>query len=102
LKRDPLFLGSKGNQYNEGDLMPVFEVVPFEGGLLVGARRNADGGRYYWRITPWIAPFYTLIPPRGGNPVNGHAWVPIDDENCWAWSISYHPRRPLARAERAA
>jgi hypothetical protein len=70
--------------------------------LLIGARRNADNGKYYWRITPWIAPFYTLIPPRGGHPVSGHAWVPIDDESCWAWSVSYHPRRELTLAETSA
>jgi len=102
LKRDPLFVGAKGNVYNERDRMPVFEVAPFEGGLLIGARRNADDGRYYWRITPWIAPFFTLIPPRGGHPVSGHAWVPIDDGNCWAWSMSYHPRRELTPEETAA
>src|SRR5918993_4392305 len=39
LRRDPLFIGSKGNEYNEGDKMPVFDVVDFEGGLLIGARR---------------------------------------------------------------
>ena len=42
LKRDPLFVGSKGNEYNERDRMPQFDVVDFEGGLLIGARRNAD------------------------------------------------------------
>ena len=99
LKRDPLFHGSKGNAYNERDLNPVFEVSEFEGGLLIGARRNADAGRYYWRITPWIVPSFTLIPPRGGNPLSGHAWVPIDDEHCWAWSVSYHPRRALTERE---
>jgi len=102
LKRDPLFAGTKGNAYNERDLMPVFEVQEFEGGLLIGARRNADEGRYYWRITPWIAPSFTLIPPRGGHPLGGHAWVPIDDERCWAWSINYHPRRALTGGEVAA
>jgi nitrite reductase/ring-hydroxylating ferredoxin subunit len=102
LKRDPLFVGSKGNLYNERDRMPNFVVVPFEGGLLIGARRRADGDRYYWRITPWVAPCFTLIPPRSGHPINAHAWVPIDDTRCWAWSISYHPRRELTRDELAA
>jgi phthalate 4,5-dioxygenase len=102
LRNDPLFAGSKGNRYNENDLAPVFEIAEFDGGLLIGARRKADNDHYYWRITPWLTPFYTLIPPRGGNPVSGHAWVPIDDEHCWAWSISYHPRRPLTPRERAA
>jgi phenylpropionate dioxygenase-like ring-hydroxylating dioxygenase large terminal subunit len=56
LKSDPLFVGSKGNVYNERDRMPQFDVVEFEGGLLIGARRNAENNRYYWRITPWILP----------------------------------------------
>ena len=25
-------------------------------------------------------PWHTLIPPRAGHPIGGHAWVPIDDE----------------------
>ena len=99
LKRDPLFVGSKGNEYNEGDKMPQFDVVDFEGGLLIGARRNAENDRYYWRITPWIMPWHTIIPPRAGHPLGAHAWVPIDDENCWAWSINYHPKRALTEAE---
>ncbi len=99
LKKDPLFKGSKGNEYNERDLMPFFDVTEFEGGLLIGARRNADAGRYYWRITPWIMPWYTIIPPRAGHPLGAHAWVPIDDENCWAWSINYHPARALSASE---
>ncbi len=99
LRTDPLFKGAKGNRYNEADKMPHFEVVEFEGGLLIGARRNADQDRYYWRITPWIMPWYTIIPPRGGHPLGAHAWVPIDDENCWAWSINYHPARALTDSE---
>jgi nitrite reductase/ring-hydroxylating ferredoxin subunit len=102
LRTDPLFVGSKGNLYNQRDYMPFFEVVEFEGGLLIGARRRAGDDQYYWRITPWIAPFYTLIAPRGEHPIGGHAWVPIDDEHCWAWSISYHPHRALTREEVAA
>jgi hypothetical protein len=99
LKSDPLFVGSKGNLYNEHDRMPEFDVVDFPGGLLIGARRNAEGGRYYWRITPWIMPLHTIIPPRAGHPLGAHVWVPIDDENCWAWSINYHPNRALSSKE---
>jgi len=102
LKRDPLFAGSRGNEYNLHDLKPVFEVEPFAGGLLIGARRNAAEGRYYWRITPWIMPWHTIIAPRAGHPLGAHVWVPIDDARCWAWSINYHPRRALTEAERSA
>jgi phthalate 4,5-dioxygenase len=99
LKRDPLFAGSKGNDYNLQDAMPEFDVVEFPGGLLIGARRNAEAGRYYWRITPWIMPAHTIIPPRAGHPLGAHVWVPIDDKTCWAWSINYHPGRNLKAEE---
>ncbi len=103
LNRDPLFKeGSRANAYNLGDRMPHFEVVGYDGGLLIGARRKADNDRWYWRITPFIMPWNTLIPPRAGHPIGGHAWVPIDDESCWAWSINYHPKRALTSSERKA
>jgi phthalate 4,5-dioxygenase oxygenase subunit len=99
LNSDPLFKGAKGNQYNLNDARPVFEVVESPGGLYIGARRNAEAGRYYWRITPWVMPAFTMIPPRGGHPVHGHFWVPIDDHNCWTWSFDYHPLRALTETE---
>jgi phthalate 4,5-dioxygenase len=102
LVSDPLFKGARGNKYNQGDMRPFFEVVEADGGLFIGARRNAEDGKYYWRITPWVMPSFTMVPPRGDHPVHGHFWVPIDDENCWAWSFDYHPVRALSRDERKA
>ena len=99
LKSDPLIRGAKGNDYNMADLRPRFEVVDTEGGLFIGVRRNAEPGKLYWRVTPWIMPSFTLVPPRGDHPVHGHFWVPIDDEHCWAWSFDYHPTRALAQKE---
>ncbi len=95
INSDPLFKGAKGNQYNLSDTKPVFEVVESPGGLYIGARRNAEEGNYYWRITQWVMPSFTMIPPRGGHTVHGHFWIPIDDENCWAWSYDYHPTRAI-------
>jgi phthalate 4,5-dioxygenase oxygenase subunit len=99
LKNDPLFKGSKGNEYNLNDMRPFFEVVDTEGGLFVGVRRNAEEGSYYWRITPWVMPAFTLVPPRGDHPVHGHFWVPIDDENCWVFTFDYLPTRALTADE---
>ena len=99
LGSDPLFKGAKGNQYNLADMQPHFEVVEQPGGLFIGARRNAEDGNYYWRITPWVMPCFTMIPPRGDHPIHGHFWVPIDDENCWAWSYDFHPVRALTKTE---
>src|SRR5262245_14530958 len=99
LAHDPLFKGAKGNQYNLGDARPVFEVVESPGGLYIGARRNAENGHYYWRITQWVMPSFTMIAPRGNHSVHGHFWIPIDDENTWTWSFDYHPMRRLTDAE---
>lgn len=102
LAADPLFRGAKGNQYNQKDRKPVFEVVDAPGGLFIGARRNAENDQYYWRITPWVMPSFTMVPPRGDHPVHGHFWIPIDDHNTWAWSFDYHPTRALTQEEREA
>ncbi|MBO0771192.1 MAG: aromatic ring-hydroxylating dioxygenase subunit alpha [Actinobacteria bacterium] len=99
LQSDPLFRGARGNKYNLADRKPFFEVVDSDGGLFIGVRRNAEDGKYYWRITPWVMPAFTMIPPRGDHPVHGHFWIPIDDENCWVYSYDYHAVRPLTEAE---
>ncbi|HQT63511.1 MAG: (2Fe-2S)-binding protein [Acidocella sp. 20-57-95] len=99
LNSDPLFKGARGNQYNLNDSQPFFEVVDAPAGLYIGARRRAENESYYWRITPWVMPCFTMVPPRGDHPIHGHFWIPIDDENCWAWSFDYHPTRKLSEYE---
>ena len=101
MQTDVLHKGTKGAHYQK-DARPKFEVAESPGGLLIGARRSAEAGNYYWRITQWIMPWYTMIPPYGDHALHGHAWVPIDDGNCWAWSMSHHPTRPLNELEWAA
>jgi phenylpropionate dioxygenase-like ring-hydroxylating dioxygenase large terminal subunit len=98
LDHDPLHKNTKGAIFQR-DRMPKFEVMESDGGLLIGARRNAEPGHYYWRVTQWIMPWYTMIPPYGDNALNGHAFVPIDDENLTTWSFTYHPAKPLSEAE---
>jgi len=102
LETDPLFKGAGGNKYNLGDMKPVFEVSDTEGGLLIGARRNAEDNQYYWRITPWIMPSFTMVPPRGDHPVHGHFWIPINDNSCWTWSFDYKSQRDFTAIELAA
>jgi nitrite reductase/ring-hydroxylating ferredoxin subunit len=92
---------SQGQEYVRRDRHPRFEVQDVDYGLLIAARRTVDEANYYWRITPWLMPWYTIIPPFGENPIGGHAWVPADDERCWAWSFDWHPARPLSETELA-
>ncbi len=64
-------------------------------------RRNGEADSFYWRITQWLFPWFTLIPPFGDHALGGHVWVPIDDHHCWAWSINWRHDQPLHADERA-
>jgi len=91
--------GTPGNRYHASDRHPVFEVSDAGHGLVIAARRHAEPGTYYWRVTQFLLPCYTMIPPVGNfaessqEPYDGHAWVPIDDETTWTWSFSASPAR---------
>jgi hypothetical protein len=78
-----------------------FEVIKTAGGMVIGVRRPATGRQLYWRITQWVMPYHTMIPPYGDNALNGHAFVPIDDEHCMVWCFTHHPARPLSADELA-
>ncbi|MDE3078002.1 MAG: aromatic ring-hydroxylating dioxygenase subunit alpha, partial [Chloroflexota bacterium] len=79
-----------------------FECVETPCGMLVAARRNADEANYYWRITQFLMPSYTMIPPYGMGSIGGHVWVPMDDHTTMAWSVNWHPLHPYTEAEREA
>jgi phthalate 4,5-dioxygenase oxygenase subunit len=98
LDTDPLHKNTEGAKFAKS-IKTKFECLESAGGLVVGARREADQGRYYWRVSQWLMPWYTLIPPYAGHALNGHAWVPMDDENCIAWTFTFHPVRPISEEE---
>jgi len=64
-------------------------------GLTIGARGTISNENYYWRFNQFLMPFYTM-PPRDPG---GHAFVPIDDENCWVWTFRVTTNRPLTADE---
>ena len=91
----------EGNMYRARDSQPRFEVSDTDYGVLIGASREADAEHYYWRITQFLLPFYTMIPPQGVNPsIGGHAWVPMDDETTATWTIGWHPTDPIDATSR--
>lgn len=101
---DPMHKGSKAVEYIKADGNVIFDIQKTPFGLTLFGRRNGDVQNnevqsYYWRITQFIFPWFTLIPPFGDHSLGGHVWVPIDDENCWAWSINYRPDEPLSDQE---
>jgi len=97
---DPLHQGTKANDYIKADGNVVFEIERNDFGLTMFGRRKGEPDSYYWRVTQWLFPWYNLIPPFGDHALGGHVWVPIDDHNCWAWSINFQPHRPLSAEER--
>lgn len=82
--------------YLAKDTAPRFFVRPTDYGMCIGARRVASEDEYYWRITQFLAPFYTMIARRDADgPIAGHAWVPIDDYNTWTFTMYWNPDQPL-------
>jgi phenylpropionate dioxygenase-like ring-hydroxylating dioxygenase large terminal subunit len=91
---DPFHKNTGGSRMVKA-VKTTFDILDSSGGMIIGARRDAEPGKYYWRITQFIMPWYTLIPPYANNALNGHAWVPMDDETCVAWTMTYHPTAPI-------
>ncbi len=98
---DPLHMGTKANDYIKKDGNVTFEIEKHGGGLTLFGKRNGEPDSNYWRVTQWIFPWYNLIPPFGDHALGGHMWIPIDDHHCWAWSVNFHPYKPLSETERA-
>jgi len=87
--------------YASQDKHPVFETLDTNAGVIIGARRNAEEDSYYWRITQFLMPFYSMIPgsldPIGN--VGGHCWIPLDDEHTMTWSITCNHSHPITQEE---
>lgn len=81
------------------DTAPRFFVRDTDYGFMVGARRNASESEYYWRVTQYLFPFYTMIARWDGEAVVGHAWTPIDDYNTWTFTMTWHPERDFQAGE---
>jgi len=87
--------------YMARDRAPRFFVLPTPYGMLIGARRDAELATYYWRITQFLMPTYTMIPVPVGMPVTFTAATPIDDAHMLGFTVTWHPDRPLSLSERA-
>ncbi|MGH9326522.1 MAG: Rieske 2Fe-2S domain-containing protein [Terriglobia bacterium] len=84
-------------KYHLLDKAPRFTVKETDYGLMIVNRRNAEEDTYYWRVTPFLLPSYTIIPSQKGISLSGHCWVPRDDETCWVWTFTWNPNGPLTQ-----
>ena len=78
------------------DRSPVFQVKETGYGLLIGARREAGPSQYYWRMTQFLMPSYTMIPSDPGSPISFTAAVPVDDTSMVGFTVTWRPDRPLS------
>ena len=85
---------------------PTLEVdVTDYGYRYFGIRKMPEGGTYA-RGYHFVMPF-TQLRPSGGNPmVDGHFWVPMDDDNVmvynWRYTYGDEPLTPEESTERGA
>ena len=89
--------------YSARDKAPRLTVNKTAYGFVYAAQRNGEEDSNYWRITPFMLPFFTVIPgaldSEPDKTYSGHGWVPMDDENCWMVTYSWNPNRPLRENE---
>jgi len=78
------------------DKAPRLMVMENEIGFAYGGRRTARDSQYYWRVTQFMLPMYTLIPGPGW-PRACVGVVPIDDHHCLRFQVSYNPEAPIER-----
>jgi phthalate 4,5-dioxygenase len=76
------------------DGAPLMKLQETDYGFVYGARRNSSTGDYYWRVTQWMMPMFSMI-PNDRFPRTGRAWVPIDDYNTTIFTYGYMVGEPF-------
>ena len=80
------------------DKQPLLDVQDTDVGVMYGARREAEDGKFYWRVTQFLLPFYTSVPGFGGKN-RDKVWVPLDDEHTMVWETNWSSTRDLSEEE---
>ncbi len=76
---------------------PVYELQHKPYGFRYAAIRALADGKSYVRANSFLLPWYGVISPVSSEIKGGNFFfsVPIDDEHCWYWHITYQVDRPL-------
>jgi nitrite reductase/ring-hydroxylating ferredoxin subunit len=92
-------VGPDGMQpYNaNADRQPIFEVLETDFGVAIAARRDAGADQFYWRITPFMLPCYTIVPRARDANYIWTAAVPIDDLTMFGMTVVWSPDKPVGR-----
>jgi hypothetical protein len=78
---------------------PRLEVLDTDYGYMYASIRHLPKEQQnFVRIYHFVMPFYALraggAPDTVGN-IDGHIWVPMDDENCMVWNFHCEKEKPL-------
>jgi phenylpropionate dioxygenase-like ring-hydroxylating dioxygenase large terminal subunit len=85
---------SRGATY-ASDGRPLLFIRDTDYGFYYAARRDYQG-QYYWRITHWMLPMWSVVPPTPGFYFGqGRGWSPIDDYTTTTFAYRYRVDRPL-------
>jgi len=85
------------NDERDEDLHPVFSILETDYGLAICARRDAGPDQYYWRITPFMLPSYTIIPGTFGGSYTFTGAVPRDDTTMIGITATWNTEREIPR-----
>ena len=81
------------------DPRPALDVRETPAGVVIGARRDHEDARHYWRITQFLLPVYSSVPAIGGQS-RAKAWVPLDDRHTMVWEPNWDAAGPLSEEDR--
>jgi phthalate 4,5-dioxygenase len=71
-------------------------------GLLCMARSDDGPDNYYWRMTPFHLPSFTLIPGPYDAANSWTAAIPVNDTTMMGFTVTWHHDRPLRDSELAS
>ncbi len=94
-----IFVNEKLRTFSFKDKSPRFFTKDTDYGILIGARREASAEEYYWRITQWLMPTYSIIPKEPGGTMQCNARIPIDNHTHMFFRIMWNPHRAISAEE---
>jgi phthalate 4,5-dioxygenase len=97
-------IGSTRSRATSFSKAALVEVMPTDYGFSYAGLRALPDGGYFVRGYHWVMPWYQLRGYSVDTPkpkVNGHMWVPVDDENTMVYNFTYtYGNEPLTEDER--
>jgi len=79
--------------------VPKIEAQETDYGFTYGARRRTQDGRYYWRMTSFMLPYFSAL-ANDSFPRSGHFWVPVDDYHTITYAFLFNGASPLSPSDR--